>query len=136
MLTYIYPLVLVYLFAWGVYYLYYCNWQDIWDWLNPYNFTKGFIDGNMKRALEEEVRERQRQDAAHNAAMEQIQEIPAFDPCRAGGRIHLNRIEGSITGHAAPPDAEFIRRYGAPKTMTLETLEKLMEERSRKDENR
>jgi len=108
------------------------------DWLNPWDYSKGLVDGKTKRAEETQRSYRAAQDAEHIANMERIAEKDRLVQTQPR-RIPRLALEGIISGHASPPDAEFIRRYGSPKTMTLETLERLMEvrkaARERQDEN-
>ncbi len=127
-------------------------WRQWFDWLNPFNLKTGIVDGRLIRVKEEsELRKAQSDaDAARSqkewaeangridqamAELRATEAMPKIDGRRPGAHLRTYRdtIEGAITGGAAEPDAEFIKRYGAPKTMTMETLEKLIEQRKAKD---
>lgn len=126
--------------------------REWFEWLNPYNTKIGIVDGRVLRAMEANkaqadtraARDEEEQLAwveANGRIDEALAELraqeamPNVDTRRSGAqlRVHRDIIEGAITAGAAAPDAEFIRRYGASRTMTLETLEKLIEVRQQKD---
>ena len=116
--------------------------REWWDWLNPRNLNQGIIDGRIIRQHEEMDRthaERKDNAAPHQPLAKASSLTKArFEPInldtrRVWARLHTaDQLEGTlgvITGAASPPDAEYIRRYGLPKTVTLKTLEKLIEAR-------
>lgn len=144
----LYPLLLLWMIGISTlaYIVIAVDWFSVIEWLDPYNFKGGIINGAALREQEEfDKRETDRLDrskeeheewAKANANIPELPDLggppPHPNSRRPGAFLRTLRaplLQGSITGHAAAPDAEFLRRYGSPKSMTLQTLERLMEER-------